>query len=109
MTGTNDFDVVRLLEKRFVDIRHVEAERHWFLLAFFVFIAGVLTFLAQHDERHNLLFAYGILWLISILGLLHAWRFAHVLQEIQSDIGEMGNEWSRATTDLTDISTWRRR
>ena len=88
-------DVQRLLEKYFSDMRHVETERHWFLGAYSVVIAGTLAFLAQDDSQFNHIFAYAGLVVLSFIGFLHALRSVWILELIQIEVGEIVEAWSR--------------
>jgi len=104
------FDVERLLEKRFQDIRHIETERHWLLGSYAVIVAGVLAFLSQVSVGINNLpnaeFAFGILISLSFLGFLHAWRAAIILYWIQQDTKEIVDYW-KCDPKTQDISWWK--
>lgn len=76
-------NVERLLEKYYSDIRHVETERHWFLGAFAVAVAGVLAFLAQDIVPGHRAVGFGALVVISLLGLFYAIRAAQILSILQ--------------------------
>ena len=84
-------DVERLLEKYFADIRHVETERHWFLGAYAVVIAGSLAFLAQDGQLRNFVFVFASLTGLSIVGFFQAWRSACVLGLLQKETEEIVN------------------
>ena len=106
---SHQFDVERLLEKRFQDMRHIETERHWVLGTYAVIIAGILAFLPQIPSNSNDFpaaeFAFGVLVILSITGLLHAWRAAIILHLIQVDVDEIVNKWQNDPT-VSDFIWW---
>jgi len=90
-------NVERLLEKVWGDIKHLETERHWFLGAFAVLVAGSLAFLSQIKENNvsgiSPAHVYGFLALLSLIGLLHALRIAGMLGTLQNRINEIAQMW----------------
>lgn len=96
----------RLLEKTWGDLKHLETERHWFLGAYAVLVAGSAAFLAQFDKSNasgiSPVHVYFVLILVSLLGLLHALRIAWMLHHLQNDIVKIAREWQ----DRTDPHSW---
>ena len=98
-------NVERLLEKYYLDIRHVETERHWFLGAYAIAAAGVLAFLAQDVIASHRAFGFGVLGVLSVLGCIHAIRAARILGVLQKEAGDVVDKWQK-DPDLTD-QDWR--
>jgi hypothetical protein len=86
-------DVQRLLEKYYADIRHIETERHWFLGAYAVVVAGVLAFLAQNSIPLNFIFGFGALWILAVFGFLHGFRSAWILGILQNEAKDIVINW----------------
>ena len=101
-------DVQRLLEKRFEDIKHIETERHWFLGAYAVVVAGILTFLAQNEQAGIFSFAFAALTILSFLGLLHTLRAAWIGHLINNDIRQLVKHWEKdpAVKDIKWLEEW---
>ena len=71
-------DIVRLLEKSWNDLRHVETERHWILTAYAVIVAGVLSLIVEpgnSDTTNG--FSYLLLAILGVIGGLHSFRAAY--------------------------------
>ena len=94
-------DFERLLEKKWGDLKHLETERHWFLGAFAVVVAGSLSFLASvnkgTDSGISALLIYIVLSILSIIGLLHALRISWMLGKLQNDINNVVSKWQEGT------------
>ncbi len=90
------FDVQRLLEKYYADIRHIETERHWFLAAYSIVVAGVLAFLGQDDQLRNFVFGFASLTGLTIVGFLHAFRASFVLNLVQKEVKAIVGSWDCA-------------
>ena len=90
-------DVQRLLEKYYADIRHIETERHWFLAAYAVVVAGTLAFLAQSHNQFSFLFGFGVLIALTIIGLLQSFRSAWTLEVVQTETREIVQLWMKNT------------
>jgi hypothetical protein len=86
-------DIQRLLEKYYPDIRHIETERHWFLGAYAVVVAGVLAFLAQNSITLNFIFGFGALWILAVFGFLHGLRSAWILELLQNEAKDIVICW----------------
>jgi len=90
-------DFERLLEKKWGDLKHLETERHWFLGAFAVFVAGNLAFLSQINENNvsgiSQVHVYSVLSFLALIGLLHALRISWMLLKLQNDITEIVQKW----------------
>lgn len=87
-------DVERLLEKLYGDIKHIEAERHWFLAAFAVAVAGSVAFLGQTFEKGTSLTVLSVLWVVSFLGLLHSFRAGSRLDLVQTHTRRVIDRWA---------------
>lgn len=87
----------RLLEKKWGDIKHLETERHWFLGAFAVFVAGSLAFLSQLAAKNvsgiSPSYVYVVLIFLSAIALVHALIIYRMLGRLQVDINEIVEEW----------------
>ena len=69
----------RIINKKCVDLKHIETERHWFLGAFAVAVAGILAFLAQNTGDARLV-GTALLTVLSFVGWVHAMRAGWMLQ-----------------------------
>lgn len=104
----NDDQIIRLIEKRYEDIRHIETEQHWFLASYAVVIAGVLAFLTPNEKQSIYVTAFGILFVVSLVGLLHALRATKILHDVQRDAKNIVSRWSEEATDDSGRS-WRQK
>jgi len=88
-------DYQGLLEQKWGGIKHLETERHWFLGALAVVVAGTLAFLSQKggDPVINFSSVYGALSILSFLGFLHALRVSFLLLKLQNDTQAIAQKW----------------
>jgi len=86
-------ETIRLLEKLWADLRHIETERHWFLGAYAVIAVGVV---ALADDLAGLKAYRGFPFVVatgaSLLGLIHTVRAAWALLLVQDKINAVVQE-----------------
>jgi len=96
----NDF--MRLLEKKWTDLRHVETERHWILTAYAVIVAGTLSLIVKtgNSDASNAI-SYLILAILGMIAGLHSFRAAWQLREVQNSIDKIVKEWKEGLNPET--------
>ena len=101
VTGMND-EIIRLLEKKWSDLRHVETERHWILTAYAVIVAGVLSLIVDPDnsDTRNAI-SYLLLAILGLIGGLHSFRAAWLLREVQESINVIVSRWKEGLNSET--------
>ena len=105
MTEMND-EIIRLLEHRWSDLRHVETERHWILTAYAVIVAGVLSLIVDPDnsDTSNAI-SYLSLAILGMIGGFHSFRAAWMLREVQENINDIVKRWKEGLN--SEASTYK--
>ena len=98
-----DDSTIRLLEKLWGDIRHIETERHWFLGAYAVLVVGVLVADDLAVSKTFRGFPSGVLAVAGFLGLIHSVRAAWVLLLVQDKINEAVQGLKGAPLRVADV------
>ena len=77
-------EIIRLLEKKWSDLRHVETERHWILTAYAVIVVGTLSLIVKpgiSDTISAIFFLF--LAILGLIGGLHSFRAAWQWERFQ--------------------------
>ena len=96
----NEF--MRLLEKKWSDLRHVETERHWILTAYAVIVAGTLSLIVKtgNSDTSNAI-SYLFLAILGMIAGLHSFRAAWQAREVQNSINKIVKEWEKGLDPKT--------